>query len=727
MSSAAIDKKSIDLTPYVRRGSGLSHLDLIVTGARCGGCLAKIEQGLNSIPGVRHARMNLTTSHLRISWDGQANEAESFAKTLRSLGFESGPVDPTERVSKAGNSETRYLLLCMGVAAFGLMNVMMLSVGVWSGSADMSEAERNLLHMISAAIALPVALYSGRPFFRSAWRALKAKTTNMDVPISLAILLACGLSVFETVQRQEHAYFDAALMLIFLLLVGRFLDARLRARTGQAAAELAALQQVTSRRVNPDGTITTVPASDIVPGDELLIPTGAHIPTDAIVLSGCSQIDAAIVTGEPVPQRVEPDDKLYSGCLNIDQPLRIKAIKAADDSFLAEIANLVEAGQQTQTRYVNIADRAARAYVPIVHSLALLTCLGWFAVGGSPRTAIINAIAVLIITCPCALGLAVPAVQFVSVGRLFREGIIVKSGAALERLSEVKGIVFDKTGTLTQIHRTANLSAVSTKDLSIFAALAQHSTHPATAHLRDIATNMMPMNMSEVSGQGVVGEYKGQTIRMGQRRFVTGLKGPDLSGLWGRIGSGPLIDLSGGETLRPEAPAAIEKLKQMNLDIHLLSGDSGLRVSAIAKETGIVKALARVSPKAKSDYVLAQQAEGVPVLMVGDGLNDAPALANAHASAALTTGADISRSASDIVLRRESLSGLPYAIRMARASRLAIIQNFGFAIIYNILAVPLAIFGFVTPLVAALAMSLSSLIVTLNALRLNRITPEVKS
>lgn len=724
MNTAAFEIKDTALKPYVRRVGKLSHLDLIVKGARCGGCLAKIERGLGELPGVRQARMNLSTSRLHIVWEGEADRAEQFTKTLDLLGFESGPLGADKNTEQSSSSETRHLLLCMGVAAFGLMNVMMLSVGVWSGAADMTVSERNILHIISAMIALPVAAFSGRPFFKSAWRALRSKQTNMDVPISLAIFLACGLSIYETVVGHGHSYFDAALMLIFLLLVGRFLDARLQLRTGQAARDLAALRQVNARRRAPNGEITTVPASVIEPGDELIIPAGAHIPTDVVVVEGQSEIDAAIVTGEPIPKAVTIGETIYSGCLNLQNALTVRAIRDAEDSFLAEIADLLEAGQQTQAKYVRFADRAARAYVPIVHSLALVTFLGWLAVGGTPRTAIINAIAVLIITCPCALGLAVPAVQVVAVGRLFKAGIVVKTGQALERLSQITDVVFDKTGTLTRTHSYASLSDIDPEDLTLFAALAQQSTHPATAHLQALHSIIDVTDIQEVKGQGLSGFVHGLEVRLGQRRFVSAAPVSDAPGLWGWIEGEVPVNLSCGESLRPDAARSVASLKYLGLRIHLMSGDTLKRVESTAEAVGIDQVAARMKPGDKSEAITAMQTGGAAVLMVGDGLNDTPALANAHASAALTTGADISRATADIVLRQDNLRGLSYAVRMARAARRAVLQNFGFAALYNLCAVPLAVFGLVTPLIAAIAMSGSSLIVTLNALRLHRITPE---
>lgn len=710
---------SVALASFVKKDGQQASLDLVIGGARCGGCLAKIENGLREQPGVNQARMNLSTSRLHIVWDGGADRADGFARNLESMGFTAGPYIPDD-AEQSDVQQSRKLLLAMAVAAFGLMNVMILSIAVWSGGADMSEETRALLHWLSAAIALPIAAFSGRPFFASAWQALRARTTNMDVPISLAILLACGLSLWETWHGEVHTYFDAALMLIFLLLIGRVLDNRLRARTGLAARQLAALQVHNAQRLTSDGGVETVPTTEIMLGDRLMVASGERIPVDGIIMTGSSRLDAALVTGETALQSVEIGDPVYSGTINRGAPITIEALKISADSFLADIAGMVEAGQQTQARYVRLADRAARAYVPIVHSLALLTFVGWLMVGGTPRTAILNAIAVLIITCPCALGLAVPAVQVVAVGRLFAKGVLIRSGDALERLSTIRHIVFDKTGTLTEGRVKADVSRIDPSDLGLIATLARHSTHPMSESLHPFADAVEVTHVEEVEGSGLRGQILGHTVCLGQAAFV-GSDDLDAPGLWARIDDQTAILIPVRDTLRPEAADTVFKLKEMGLTLSILSGDARETANQVGAELGINDVTARVKPADKLARISALQAEGNSVLMVGDGINDAPALAHADASAALASGTEISRSASDIVLQGDTLAGLPFAVQVARAARRRVQENFGLAIGYNMLAVPLAVFGYVTPLIAAVAMSASSLIVTLNALRMRQV------
>ena len=710
---------NVALASFVKQDGQTSTLDLVIGGARCGGCLAKIENGLREQPGVNQARMNLSTSRLHIAWEGSADRADGFARNLETMGFTAGPYILND-AEQADVQQSRRLLLAMAVAAFGLINVMMLSIAVWSGGADMSSETRALLHWLSTAIALPVAVFSGRPFFASAWQALRARTTNMDVPISLAIGLACGLSLWETWHGEVHIYFDAALMLIFLLLIGRVLDNRLRARAGQAGRHLAALQVHNTQRLTTDGRIETIPTTYIAPGDRLLIASGERVPADGMITTGSTRLDAALVTGETALQSVEVGDPVYSGTINCGAPITIEVLKASTDSFLANIARMVEAGQQTQARYVRLADRAARAYVPIVHILALLTFVSWLLIGGTLRTAILNAITVLIITCPCALGLAVPTVQIVAVGRLFSKGVLIRSGDALERLATIRHIVFDKTGTLTEGRVKVDVSKIDPNDLERIAALARHSVHPMSESLHTFAGNFDVTSVEEIEGSGLRGQINGQAVRLGQAAFV-GTDDLDTPGLWARIDDQDPVLIPVRDSLRAEAKATVYKLEALGLTLSILSGDARETAHQVGAELGIDDVTARIKPADKLARISALQAEGRSVLMVGDGINDAPALAHADASAALASGTEISRSASDIVLQGDTLAGLPFAVWVARSARQRVRENFGLAIGYNMLAVPLAVFGYVTPLIAAIAMSASSLIVTLNALRMRRV------
>ena len=718
---AKIEPPSGDIfTPYVQKNrSGDWAIDLMISGAHCAGCVAKIEREISALDNVKTTRMNLSTMRLNIAWAGEKSTANQLVTKLENLGFGAKPFHMQLGPLKE-TSELNALLKALGVAGAALAFIMTLSVPVWSG-AEMSEQTRTFMHWVSAAIALPAVAYSGRPFFRSAWSALKNKQTNMDVPISLAVLLACALSIFETIHGNPDTYFDAAVMLLFLLLIGRFLDTQLRLKTGESAQRLAAMQSVEASRIGADGTVTSVPAAMIEPGDILLIASGESVPVDVEILTGISDIDTSIATGETLPVRSGIGDTLYSGMINLGGALTVKALSASSNSFLSEISKLVEAGEQKKSKFVRIADRAARAYVPVVHSLAIMTFVGWIIAGGSLRTASLNAIAVLIITCPCALGLAVPAVQIVASGRLFKKGVLLKSGDALERLAKVDHIVFDKTGTLTLGSlQLDNMDEISEDNLHLAASLARGSNHPiARAIALAAGRGGLAKDVQEVAGQGLKAHLNGKTILLGNSKFV-GL--PDQSGdtieSYLRIGKQKPVRFALSDRPRMDAIQTISTLQSQGYATELLTGDNAIMARRIAQKLGLEKWAAKVSPQDKLARLEVLKQDGHKTLMIGDGINDAPALAGAYVSAAPSGAADISRAAADIILQGDKLSGLVTALSVSKQAQRRVVENLSLAVIYNMIAVPLAVLGFVNPMIAAAAMSGSSILVTLNALRL---------
>src|SRR3954467_11264058 len=438
-----------DFSHYVKEaGLGLSHIDLAVEGVSCAGCMSKIERGLSAMPHVTLARVNLTDRRVALEWKG-ALDPGRFIDRLAELGYNAYPFE-TASAEAAENEQSRFLLRCLGVAAFATMNVMMLSIPVWSGNiSDMIPEQRDFFHWLSALIALPAAAYAGQPFFRSAWRALRTGNVNMDVPISIGRSLALATSVIETIGHAEHAYFDAAIMLLTFLLVGRYLDQNMRRRTRAVAGNLAALKAETAAKFVGTDEISEVPVAAIRAGDIVLLRPGERCAVDGTVIEGRSEIDQSLITGETLYANVERGSAVYAGSLNVSGTLRIRVSAASEGTLLAEITRLLGNALQARSRYVQLADRASRLYAPVVHITALLTMLGWVLAGSSWHDAVITAIAVLIITCPCALGLAIPTVQTVASGAMFKAGVLLNSGDSIERLAEVDRIIFDKTGTLT--------------------------------------------------------------------------------------------------------------------------------------------------------------------------------------------------------------------------------------------------------------------------------------
>jgi Cu2+-exporting ATPase len=691
----------------------------------CGGCVRTLEGALLAAPGVIAARANLSARRVTVTYDPGRSTSDSIISVIKQSGFSAALlVDGSERESR---SRVADLLPRVGVSGFAAANIMLLSVSVWSGHAsDMDAETKALFHWVSALIALPAIAYAGQPFFGSAIAALSKRRLNMDVPITLGIVLATAMSLVQTMRGADHVFFDAAAMLVFFLLVGRTLDESMRARTRSAAENLVSLRALSATVVDEAGHAQRVPARSLEPGMLLLVAAGERIAADGVVIEGTSDIDESLLTGETIPKSVGPGERVHAGTLNTSGPLRIRMTATEDNTVLAELARLMLAGEQARGRYVRLADRAARLYAPAVHVLGAATLLGWLAVGGGWEVAILNAIAVLIITCPCALALAVPAVQVAAISRLFGNGVLVKASDGLERLSEVDTVVFDKTGTLTTGEPVlAADQPIEASVLARAAGLAAASRHPyAQALVRGARQRGVPFavlpGVEEVPGSGMKCSTPEGEERLGSARFV-GIGAPgsdDAAALWFvRPGRAP-VGFRFEDRLRPDAGETIATLKRAGYHIEILSGDRPRAVADAAKAVGVEQFSGGVRPEDKLKRLAALKAEGRTVLMVGDGLNDAPALAAGHASLSPSAAADIAQNAADAVFQGERLNAVVETLKVARRSHRMALENFAIAIIYNLAFVPLAVLGHVTPLVAAIAMSTSSILVTANALRL---------
>ncbi|SCW35625.1 Cu2+-exporting ATPase [Sphingobium faniae] len=686
-----------------------------VPGIHCAGCISKIENGLANSPGILSARVNMAAKRVAIRHDPTMTPPDLKARIV-ALGFEAEPLaDPGVDLSAA---ENRTLVRALAVAGFSSMNIMLLSVSVWSGA---DGATREMFHWLSALIALPTVAYSGQPFFRSAWAALRHGRTNMDVPISIGILLTTIMSLYETATNGPHAWFDGAVMLMFFLLAGRCLDSMMR---GRARAGVAALLKQTAPGalvLEADGQSRWTASTALRPGMKMLAAAGERLAADGRVVEGESGLDIAFLTGESAPVRVRRGDMVQAGALNVEAPLTIEVTAAGPDTIIADIARLMEEASQGKSRYVRLADRAARYYAPAVHSLAALSFAGWMIAGAGVHHSLLIAVAVLLITCPCALGLAVPAAQIVACGALMRRGVLVKDGSALERLAEVSEAVFDKTGTLTLGRPIpTNLSSLAAEDRAIILGLARASRHPLSIALRMAleAEGVAPVplgQLREVAGEGMSGDLDGETVSLGRPRSLINLFG--LATEYRRDGHSLLLHFT--DELRPDASETLQSLRDMGLKTLIASGDRPEALEDIARQTGTT-AIGALRPADKLALIERLKDQGERVLMVGDGLNDGPALAAGHASMAPASASDASQLTADAVFLGDRLAPVAVAVRAARRTVRVVKQNFTIAICYNVLAVPLAIAGKVTPLVAAVAMSLSSLVVITNALRLRR-------
>lgn len=706
-----------DLSRYLRTEGGLRAFEVTVQGARCAGCIAKIETGVRGIAGVRHARLNLSTGKLSIGWEGAAVSPHAVLRRVRDLGYAAQPFEAGATLD-ADAAQGRLLLRCLALAGFGTVFTMGLTDALWYGGGDMDAVLRSAFYWLAAAVAIPVTLYAGQPFFRSAWASLVRGHTNMDLPISAALLLSLGLSLYQTLHHGRDIYFDAAVMLVLLLLVGRYLDFRLRDKARGAARHLLAMQSLLARRLRANGDSETVSARDLAPGDRLVLASGERVPVNGVLESDATEVDNSLVTGESVAVPVVSGAVMQAGAVIAGAAAIMRATARVEDSLVADLARLLEAGQQIRSRYVKLADRAARAYVPVVTGLALLVLVGWLLLGAPLVTAATNAIAVLIITCPCALGLAVPAVQVVATGRLFRHGIFVKSGDALERLAEVDLAIFDKTGTLTTgLPTLSNRDAVPFCVLEKAAKLARASRHPlARAVAAAAGPGPVAWDVRETPGAGVEGTVDGEICRLGSAAWCGA--GHEAR-LWFTRGEHAPVAFEFQETIRPEVRKLIAALSMRGIAVEMLTGDRGGPAALVAREAGIANWCAGVGPREKAAHLEQLRARGRRVLMVGDGINDAAAMALAHVSIAPGNATDVSQLAADMVLRGESLMPLVEAVDVARKARRLVLQNFSLAAFYNLTAIPMAALGMVTPLIAAATMAGSSLLVTVNALRLS--------
>ncbi len=707
-----------DFTGFAQEvGPDLFALDLLVDGLDCAACVWLIESLLARNPAIVAARVNLSTRRLALRWRGTAAGANEHAGLVAALGYRPAPYRALAAAAR-DDAETRELMRCLAVAGFAAANVMLLSVAVWSGhDGSMGEATRTLFHWLSAAIALPAIAYAGRPFFRSAWTALRAGRSAMDVPISIGVVLAAAVSLHETWIGAEHAFFDSAITLLFFLLIGRLLDRRARGRARRAVQALLALSGDSAHVLTSDGRSEARRVESLVPGDVLLVAAGDRLGADGVVIDGRSSLDGSLISGESLPLAVAPGARVVAGMVNLGAPLRVKVTASGEHTVLAGIVRLVEAAERGRSRFVALADRVARAYAPVVHLAALLTFLGWIALGGLAwDRALVIATAVLIITCPCALALAVPAVQVMATTRLMRSGVLLLSPTALERLAQVDHVVFDKTGTLT-LGRPELVEAPDGEALALAASLAGSSRHPLARALQRAMPDAAPADgVVEHPGLGL--ERAG--VRLGSARFCDIADAPQdgLAELWLAQPGLPPVRFAFADRLRPDAAAVIAGLKRRGLGVELLSGDRPHAVALVAHACGLDVWRAEVSPAGKAERLAELARAGRRVLMVGDGLNDAPALAAAHASLSPATASEATQNAADAVFQGESLAAVPEILATARRAERTMRQNLALALLYNLAAVPLAIAGVVTPLIAAVAMSSSSLLVIGNALRL---------
>jgi Cu2+-exporting ATPase len=721
MSVAARDFFAASTLGHVKTlAEGRHQAFFHVQDAHCAACIRRIEGRLLAQEGMEIARLNLTTKRLLLVWKGDATQVDVWGATLDSLGFSARAYSP-ETANSSETERRQESLKALAVAFFANSNVMMLSWAVWAGHfGAMGEATRSLFHWLSALIALPAILYAGRPFFRSAFHALRRRATNMDVPIAAGVVLTTGISLAETIRGGPHIYFDGALSLLFVLLLGRTLDAHLRQRARSGVETLAAMLRQPVARKNGDGSLSWLLPEDVRPGDRVAVAMGERIGIDGIIVEGMTSLDTSLINGESLPREAALGNSVHAGMINIGQPILVQALEAGSQSTLAEMVRLMEAAEQRKGRYVAFADRVVSHYTPVVHTLALITLVGWlFVTDFQWHIAMVHAVSVLIIACPCALGLAVPVTQIVAASRAMKAGILLKSETALERLALVNHVSFDKTGTLTTGLRLTNAASLPDEALAMASGMAASSRHPLASAIRAAKpdASVVP-GVEETPGAGLSWQGPEGLWQLGSARML-GLPEDASVGAWLKGPAQPALPLRFEATRRAGTKAALSTLRRQDYGISLLSGDRASAVKSLADDIGIADWQAGASPIDKAHDLVRRARNGERVLMVADGINDAPAMAEAFVSMAPAAATDLSLRQADLVFLHPSLMAVPRALLLARASQRIVRQNIAFSFVYNAIWVPVAMAGMVTPWIAALAMSASSILVTLNALRLH--------
>ena len=717
-------------------------VSLLLEGITCAACTGLIERRLARVPGVTGVSVNYATRRARVSWDSRSLVLSGILRAVAEIGYSAHPFDAA-RSEDLERRERRGLLWRLFVAGFGAMQVMMYAVPAYLAEGDMSADIEGLMRVASFVLTLPVVLWAAVPFYSGAWRDLAARRVGMDVPVALAIGVAFAASLAATFRGAGDVYYDSITMFVFLLLGSRYLEMTARARAARAQQSLVKrVPAVAERLAGPDGGVEMVAVARLRPGDRVRVRPGGVVPADGAVAAGESALDESLLTGEarPVPRRA--GDAVIGGSLNVTSPLVIEVKRVGEATVLAGILRLLERAQTGRPRIAQLADRVAQGFVAALLVVALAAGLAWTVV--DPARALFIVIAVLVVTCPCALSLATPAALTAATGSLYAGGMLVTRGHALETLARVTHVVFDKTGTLTCGRMTligvlapGRLDADSC--LALAAGMETGSEHPiaraiaAAARSRGLRHAVVE-DARNHPGQGIAARIGDTRVRIGSLDFVISLHGrplpQELVFAVEDVGVVALGDEQGwlalftlGDALRRDARQAVRELKARGRQVCLLSGDRVSHVAHVARELGIDQARGAASPADKLAFVRELQAGGAVVAMVGDGINDAPVLAQAQVSVAMGSGTELAQVNADMVLLSERLADLVDAFDTAEKTLRVIRQNFAWAVAYNAVAVPLALAGWVTPLVAAVGMSASSLLVVLNALRLARLRP----
>ena len=710
--------------------------DLLLEGIRCTACVWLVEQTLARVPGVVRVDVNYASRRARVRWDSSRSPFSRLIAAVRAVGYRAWPFEAS-RAALIDRSERTAALWRLFVAGFGMMQVMMYALPVYIADAGSMSADiEQLMRWAGLVLTVPVMLYSAAPFFRGAWRDLQRRSLGMDVPVALGIGVAFAASAWSTLAGHGAVYFDSVAMFVFLLLAGRFLELLARQHAARALQHLARLVPETAHRITGGGSVETIPVALLKPGERVEVRPGETIPADGPLESAQAMVSEALLTGEARPVHKRSGAAMIGGSVNAGSPFTMRIERVGGETALSAIVRLMERATSERPRWLDLSQRAAGWFVIAILACALASGLAWAWIDSS--RALWIAVSVLIVTCPCALSLALPVAMTVATGELARGGLVATRGHTIGSLAEATDVVFDKTGTLT-LGRMGLLETVifASRDtagsLALAGTIGRGSEHPAARALAEAAEAAGICDQEESGdvrsepGMGMEALIGGHRFRLGRAGFVAALHGLPAPVAWVHtrdttvwLGDerGWIAAFRLGDRVRPGAGEAISILRAMGLRIHLLSGDDPAVAARLAGELGIAAVSGGATPAEKLVYVKALQHAGARVAMVGDGVNDAPVLAQADVSIALRGGSDLAQVRADAVLLSDSPMDLARAVRLAQCARAVVRQNLAWALGYNLIVLPLAFSGLVTPLIAGIGMSSSSLLVVLNALRL---------
>ncbi len=708
---------------------GAREITVLTDGMRCAACAWLIDKALRQEAGVEDVVANAVTGRVRIRWRPESTPLSRPLERMAKLGYRAYLATGLAREESRRRERNRWILR-MGIAGLGAMQAMMFAEALYLDTAgEMPPSTRDFFRWITVMVSAPVVFYSGWPFLEGMWREIRLRRLGMDTLIASSTLLAWGASVVETVRHGVHVWFDAAVMFVFLLLAARMIEQGARkAASAQVDALARARPVLATRETDVEDGREQIPVAQLAVGDIVRIAPGEPVPADGVALDAAA-FDEALLTGESTPVHKQAGDAVYAGSLCLEMPARVRVQGLGADTRLSELGRLVEEAQAERPRLAQVADRIAHRFVVglLVSAVAVYLFWRWH----DPARAFEVTLAVLVVSCPCALSLAIPSALAAAHGALSKLGVLGVREDALDRLAETDTVVFDKTGTLTD--GAPRIASVEVMDdalgraevIAIAQALERDSRHPLARAIAQLGGEgaLAASAVRQQPGEGIEGVVEGRSWKLGRAGFAASRIEETGHALWLGDGQTAVARFDLSESLRADAADAVRALRAKGIEVELASGDGVAAVDALADTLGIERRAARQTPEAKLARVRELQAQGRRVAMVGDGINDAPVLAGADVSLAMGEGAALAQRAADLVVTSPRLGRVPQAIAIARRTRAVIRQNLGWATAYNLLALPLAATGHVTPWMAALGMAGSSLLVTLNALRLTR-TPD---